>query len=29
MGNRGQEEKIMIQKHQKDWHEVLTKETER
>lgn len=21
--------KIMIQKHQKDWHEVLTKETER
>jgi hypothetical protein len=29
MGNGGQEEKIMIQKHPKDWHEVLTKETER
>jgi hypothetical protein len=29
MGNRGQEEEIMIQKHPKDWHEVLTKETER
>lgn len=25
----GQEKEIMIQKHPKDWHEVLTKETER
>lgn len=29
MGNGGQEKEIMIQKHPKDWHEVLTKETER
>jgi hypothetical protein len=29
MGNGGQEKEIMIQKHPKDWHEVLTKEMER
>lgn len=27
--DREEEKEIMIQKHPKDWHEVLTKETER